>query len=190
LECIGVHQSNRWTPSSPQAQGQTRWNGWTLTLVLLPNHASAKEFPILGQGISVSADTIEELESKIVAALQDFAPAYESVAEQIEGFQSEAAAALKAAREKAKNASATAAKTVAKPVPAAKPGAKPAIPPKAAAAAAAPPAPSLFGDDPVTPSAAAPAPAAPPFPTFDDDDDTAGDAGDSDGSSSAAEASE
>ena len=31
LECIGVHQSNRWTPSSPQAQGQTRWNGWTLT---------------------------------------------------------------------------------------------------------------------------------------------------------------
>lgn len=30
-ECIGVHQSNRWTPSSAPAQGQTRWDGWTFT---------------------------------------------------------------------------------------------------------------------------------------------------------------
>ena len=34
LECIGVHQSNRWTPSSARAQGQTRWDGWTLTQAL------------------------------------------------------------------------------------------------------------------------------------------------------------
>ena len=31
LECIGVHQSNRWTPSSRSNRRQTRWEGWTLT---------------------------------------------------------------------------------------------------------------------------------------------------------------
>ena len=43
LECIGVHQSNRWTPSSGVQLRYAMWDGWPLTLNAGPDRRSQME---------------------------------------------------------------------------------------------------------------------------------------------------
>jgi PRTRC genetic system protein E len=148
-------------------------DGTKPTLVLLPNHAAMQDYPVLGRGLHVEADTVEELERKLESAITELEAPYTSVANQIKAFQDEAAATLKAAREKAKGAAASASK-----VNPAKQTGKPAIPPKATQPPAPPPPPSLFGEEPqaTTVTLAQPsgrvagAPVPPPLAPFFDDE--------------------
>lgn len=128
-------------------------------LVLMPNHAALKEYPVLGRGLVVEADSVEEIEERLATALSGFSEVYVPLSQQLMELQAEAKASLTAARAKT-------GRTVTAV------GGKPSVPPKKEIKPTSPPPPpptwpSLFGDEPPPATAHK---AMPPEPEFDADD--------------------